>query len=177
MLSELNDHPWFKPSCPFHCPLCYNNSPWRQIRRRLQSGHTSFARARASALIQLFKICARGGLSLTLSTTSIATFSFHWVHLDPISRRVLDNSSVVVWVQPVHLLGLFAWQKTHSNARDGKNIYWVMTTVTIYYIHTTTAKLYYPCNIRNDVVLPSVLPWSTVQWNFFFHIYDFLFLI
>jgi hypothetical protein len=28
--------------------------------------------------------------------------------------------------------GLFAWQKTHSNARDGKNIYWVMTTVTIY---------------------------------------------
>jgi hypothetical protein len=27
--------------------------------------------------------------------------------------------------------GLFAWQKTHSNARDGKNIYWVMTTVTV----------------------------------------------
>ena len=29
--------------------------------------------------------------------------------------------------------GLFAWQKTHSNARDGKNIYWVMTTVTVDY--------------------------------------------
>ena len=51
----------------------------------------------------------------------------------------MQNNSSKKGIHPIVLSfstfgqGLFAWQKTHSNARDGKNIYWVMTTVTVDY--------------------------------------------